>query len=180
MLTDTFQKISAHDHSGSGNGAQLGAASFTDNAINDLKMRLRNNEYFRSRNAAGTGDVNILRIGSDGRLELNSFQHHIESFSLVNNQAVVANVTGLTLNSNKAKKAVIEYMIFRDGTTDVYQNGELEVAYTGSDWDMSHIFSGNAGVSLSITSLGQVQYTSSDLTGHVSSTIYFLVKSLGV
>lgn len=70
LLSDTFQKISEHDHSGGGNGAQLGAGSIADDSIDDRKIRLRNNEYLRARNNAGTADVDILKINLSDNLEL--------------------------------------------------------------------------------------------------------------
>lgn len=180
MLTDTFQKISAHDHSGGGNGAPIGTGSLADNAITDLKMRLRNNQYLRSRNNAGNGDVNILKIGTDDKLQIMGYQHSAEEFELQNNQAVAADVTGLLLDPAKVKTATLEYGIFRDATTDLTEDGEVSFTYNGTSWEMSREFSGNAGITLTITNAGQVQYTSSNLSGHVESTLYFLIRTLGV
>lgn len=180
MLSDTFQKISAHDHTGGGNGALIGAGALADDSINDLKLRLRNNEAFRARNFANSADVSILKLGTDDRVELNSFLHFTKSASLANNQAVVANITDLTLDTAKTTSAIIEYGILRQGTGNIAESGDLCVVYNGSSWELSRQHTGNAFIEITITGGGQFQYTSSDLAGHTDSTMYFNIKSLGV
>jgi hypothetical protein len=62
MRTDTFLKIAQHDHSGSGNGSQLGTGSILADAITGAKIRLDNDEFLKSRNAADSANVNILKV----------------------------------------------------------------------------------------------------------------------
>lgn len=62
MRTDTFLKIAQHDHSGSGNGSQLGTGSILADAITGAKIRLDNDEFLKARNAADSANVNILKV----------------------------------------------------------------------------------------------------------------------
>ena len=63
-------KIVEHDHSGNGKGAPLGINSFADNIINDVKIRLRNDQFLRSRNSTNTGDVNLIKATSGNFVQL--------------------------------------------------------------------------------------------------------------
>lgn len=50
--------------------SQLKTKYIEDNAVNDLKMRLRNNLALRGRNAADTADVEILKVTSSDIIQL--------------------------------------------------------------------------------------------------------------
>ena len=67
MENDTYKKISAHDHSGSGNGVQLTGSALAANAVGGAKFRLENNTALRARNAAGLGDVNLFLLDASDR-----------------------------------------------------------------------------------------------------------------
>ena len=71
MRTDTFVKIAEHDHSGSGNGTQLGTGSIAADAITGAKIRLDNDEYLRSRNFANSADINMIKIDTADKLVVN-------------------------------------------------------------------------------------------------------------
>lgn len=61
------EKISAHDHTGGGNGNKISSDALEDNIIDEDTLRISNNAYIRARNNAGSGDVNILKVTtSDG------------------------------------------------------------------------------------------------------------------
>lgn len=64
-----FQKIAEHDHT-PGKGALITANAIAADALNDSKIKLRNNQWLRARNAADSADVNILRVNSSNNLEL--------------------------------------------------------------------------------------------------------------
>lgn len=59
-----FDRVSVHDHTGSGKGRQLGAASILADAIGATKILLENNEYLR---AVGG---NLLKLNPTGALEI--------------------------------------------------------------------------------------------------------------
>lgn len=70
IKTLCFQKISEHDHTGGGKGALITANAIAADALNDTKIRLRNNQWLRARNAADSADVNILKVNASNNLEL--------------------------------------------------------------------------------------------------------------
>lgn len=91
-------------------------------------------------------------------------------FDLVNNQAGAADVTGLAFDLQYTSGVVIDYLIQRTtSTTELIQLGRLRAVYrpktlTWSIYDPSP--SGDAGgIVFSITSTGQVQYTSTNVGG---------------
>lgn len=65
----SLTRISAHDHSGGGNGVQFTSSAFAANAIPGTKIRLANAEYLRGRNAGNTADVNLVRVTSGDQPE---------------------------------------------------------------------------------------------------------------
>ena len=104
LKTDTFQKIAEHDHTGSGKGNQLGQGSILANAINGTKIRLSNNEYLRARDNADSTDINILKINTSDKLEVEA---QIVKLNLANdthltarNNADDADVSILKLNTS--------------------------------------------------------------------------------
>lgn len=64
MYNDTFKKISAHDHTGSGKGLQLGASALQANAITFAKMQQITTDRLLGRDTAGTGSIEQLTVGN--------------------------------------------------------------------------------------------------------------------
>lgn len=183
IRTQCFQKISEHDHSGSGKGVQIGTSGFADNSINDIKLRLRNDQFLRARNNANDADVNIFKINASDLLEFADVEILLpdlkanKSFSFTNNQSSAADVTGVLLDSSSERSAVLHYEIFRDGTAGLYESGTLTAHYNGTDWDHTITRVGDAGLTFSLTSGGQLQYTSTDNAGSSAETLtYQLLK----
>jgi hypothetical protein len=56
--------ISAHDHTGGGKGLQIATAAIATNAVTDTKIRLANNAALRARNAAGSADVDLIKVNT--------------------------------------------------------------------------------------------------------------------
>jgi len=96
------------------------------------------------------------------------------SFSAANNQASPANVTGLAFANATVRsfKALVSVTI--DATSDLFEAFELMAVQKGATWDMTISSVGDdSGVVFSITNSGQIQYTSTNITGFVSNTIKF-------
>lgn len=72
FLDEFATSISAHDHTGSPNGLPIGTNALSANAVNDTKIRLRNDQYLRGRNAAGSGDVDIIKVNASDEIEFPS------------------------------------------------------------------------------------------------------------
>jgi hypothetical protein len=91
------------------------------------------------------------------------------TFTIANNTAVAANVTGLVFSSASYKSAVIYCEVRRKtSTNELISNGMLRVYYRDltSTWELLDELGGDDdGVVFSITSAGQVQYTSSNVSG---------------
>ena len=87
LQTQTFLKISQHDHSGSGNGAQLGAGSIVNDAITGAKIRLANDEYLRARNNADSANLNLLKANTSDKLV---FGIDVATLNLTNNTYLTA------------------------------------------------------------------------------------------
>jgi hypothetical protein len=96
------------------------------------------------------------------------------SFSIANNQASVANITGLLFPNSSVRSFTAKLSVLINATTSLYETFELEGIQTASNWSMSIASQGdNSGITLSITSSGQVQYQSSNYSGFVSGIIKF-------
>jgi hypothetical protein len=62
--------ISGHDHTGGGKGAQINTSGLAADSVTGAKLRLDNAQYLRARNAAGSADVNLLRLDAGDLLDL--------------------------------------------------------------------------------------------------------------
>jgi hypothetical protein len=87
MKTSTFLKIAQHDHSGSGNGAQLGTGSIIADAITGAKVRLDNDEYLRARNNADSANLSLLKANTSDKIV---FGTDIADINLTNNTYLTA------------------------------------------------------------------------------------------
>jgi len=90
-------------------------------------------------------------------------------FTIVDNQTSAADVTGLSFDSSNETGAKVFYRLKRrDDTQNSYEIGTLWLVYDADDttWrlSMDSRFD-DAGVSFSVTTAGQVQYTSSSYGG---------------
>jgi hypothetical protein len=68
LRTQTFLKIAEHQHTGAGDGSQLGTGSILADAITGAKIRLDNDEYLKARNAADSANINILKVDTNDDL----------------------------------------------------------------------------------------------------------------
>jgi DNA-directed RNA polymerase subunit F len=90
------------------------------------------------------------------------------SVSLANNVSTPTDVTGFVFDPAVTGFNVIA-KISVNATASLFQTLELSGTNTGSNWYMSVEYEGDAtGVQLSITSSGQIQYTSPNFPGFVS------------
>ena len=110
------------------------------------------------------------------------------SFTIANNQAAAASITGLLIDGVSTRGFILEYSIYRQTDTALSalaQLGQLRAVYNSqsSTWFMSDDYSGqNSGVTLTIQPSGQIQYTSSNIAGanYVGTMKYAIRKSFGV
>lgn len=87
------------------------------------------------------------------------------SFSIANNTGP-SNVTGLLFDKTVSRSFRVDFQIYRSATAKQYERGVLLGITDGTDWYISSVGSvGDAGVVFTITSAGQVQYTSDNMSG---------------
>ncbi len=110
------------------------------------------------------------------------------AFTLANNQSSAADVTGLLFDGTLTQSFVVEYFIYRKttstGATELSSRGMMIGAYSpvAATWEMSvGPQVGDAGITFSITAAGQVQYSSTNITGTASvSKMTSFKRTLGV
>lgn len=114
-----------------------------------------------------------------------------KSFTLANNQASAADITGLIFSPSTYRGFKIEYSIYRETSTvgsGAAQIGQLRGIYNTklAEWYLSEDFSGNSsGIEFSITSGGQIQYTSSNFDAingspsYIGTLKYNIMKTFG-
>jgi hypothetical protein len=93
------------------------------------------------------------------------------SFSAVNNQTSPANITGLVYSSGCFEVNILATLIATTNLTEFFK--VIGVKKGDSTWDMAVISQAGdiSGVTLSITSGGQIQYTSANSAGFTSLTL---------
>jgi hypothetical protein len=113
------------------------------------------------------GDIDSLPTASAG--DINE-----TSFSLANNQAVAADVTGFAFAAATVRSFSALVSVEIDATADLYEQFTLQGINKAGSFNMSVDSVGDSsGVVFSITSAGQVQYTSGNAAGFVSGAIKF-------
>lgn len=96
------------------------------------------------------------------------------SFSGANNQAAAADVTGFAFANGTVRSFSAHVSILVDATADLYETYQIEGIQKAAGWDISQSSTGDdSNVNFSITSAGQIQYTSDNYAGFVSLTIKF-------
>ncbi len=100
-------------------------------------------------------------------------------FTGANNQAAAADVTGLLFSPATVRSFVAEVQVVIDATTKLYETFTLKGIQRESDFVMTSLSVGDdSGVDFTITSLGQVQYTSGNNSGFVSLTMKFYTSTM--
>lgn len=126
-----------------------------DNSASALKSMTRSN-FLSGFPLASAGDINET------------------SFSAANNQASPANVTGFAFANATVRSFSAHVSVSIDATSDLFETFDLQGVQKGSSWDLSVQSTGDeSGIEFSITTAGQIQYTSSNVSGFVSNTIKF-------
>jgi hypothetical protein len=105
------------------------------------------------------------------------------SFNLANNQSSASDVTGMVFNGASIRSLEISYSIYRNtSSSELMERGTLLLAYkpVADTWSIVNTFAfDDAGITFTITNAGQVQYTSSNMsgTGYVGNVKYKIVSS---
>lgn len=107
----------------------------------------------------------------------------LSTANLVNNQTTPAALGNLTFNTGQVLGIQVDFFIRRtynpgSGEITITENGIMLANYDGTNWKMSVESVGDTGVDLVISAAGVVQYTSTNLVGHISSIIRYKAKTI--
>jgi Protein of unknown function (DUF1565) len=103
-----------------------------------------------------------------------------QSFAAANNQAAVADVVGLVFDAT-VRSVKVHLSVYVDATGDLCEVFELMIARRGAVWLLTSSATGDtSGLAFTITAAGQVQYTSTNEAGWVSTDLRFVSKVTGV
>lgn len=97
-------------------------------------------------------------------------------FNVANNQVAAANVTGLIIDPTKIRSFELDIQVYRNttgaGATEVAERMKIYGVFStvAGTWEITQAGVGNSGVTISITNAGQIQYTSSNITGTAASS----------
>lgn len=104
------------------------------------------------------------------------------SFNIANNTTSATNVTGLLFSTTTVRGAVIDYAVYRNtNSNELAEFGQLTIVYksVAATWEIAQFNVGSSGVTLTITSAGQFQYTSTNMSGTgYSGVMHFRAKVL--
>lgn len=96
------------------------------------------------------------------------------TFSITNNQSSAANVTLFAFANATVRAFEALVTVEIDATSDLFESFKLHGVNTGSSWYMSQTSVGqDSGIILTITNAGQIQYTSTNVSGFSSGTMRF-------
>jgi hypothetical protein len=96
------------------------------------------------------------------------------SFSASNNQSAAANVTGFVFSNAGVRSFQALVSVAIDATGDLNEEFVLNGIQKASSWEMTAMSRGDdSGVVFSITTGGQVQYTSTNVSGFTANAVKF-------
>lgn len=97
------------------------------------------------------------------------------------NISVAADIVNAAFDSSATRSFQFIFEITRtDGAVTIAETGRMDGVFNGTEWDYNVNRVGDAGVVLSIDTLGQLQYTSSNLGGTYSGSIRFFANAISV
>lgn len=97
--------------------------------------------------------------------------------SINNNQSTFTNIPGFAFDTSEVISINAEYIVNRSTTSPsqvLTESGTIQGNYNGTSWRISRSFDGDADIEFDITSGGQVQYKTANLSGsgYVGSIIF--------
>ena len=96
------------------------------------------------------------------------------SYSITNSQTSAHNITGFAFDNAIVRSFEAEVSVKIDADADLFEKLSISGIQKGSDWEIAvRSLGDSSGVVFSITSAGQLQYTSLNYTGFVSGIIKF-------
>lgn len=105
------------------------------------------------------------------------------AFIIGNNVASFTNITPMIFNTSTVRAVEVDFSIYRTSSTEeLVESGTMTLTYknTANEWGVSMTSSGDdAGVTFNVTNAGQVQYTSTNVSGtSYSGVLRFRAKTI--
>jgi hypothetical protein len=106
-----------------------------------------------------------------------------QSFAIANNQSSPANITGFQITGGSIRSVEVSYSVYRNtSTTELLERGTILLGYkpVAGTWSIANTFAfDDAGITFTVTAGGQVQYTSTNMsgTGYTGNIKYTVVAS---
>lgn len=133
-----------------------------------------NVKYYGTNGSGVKGFHDVPAVGSAGDIQETSF-------AAANNQVTPVNVTGLAFANGVVRSFEAQVSVVLVATSNAYEVFKLSGIQKAASWDMSITSTGDeSGVVFSISSSGQVQYTSQNSAGFDTNTIKFRALTLGI
>jgi len=147
--------------------ARIIPANFTPSNYNPLQVGTEGSDKVSSHLNGIDAVLGNIPVNSDGDI--------LEtSFIMSNNVGTPTNITGLAFSNSVVRAFDAMISIEIDATADLFEVINLRGIQKSSSWVMSQTATGDqSGVTLSITSTGQIQYVSDNYVGYVSGKIKF-------
>lgn len=178
FLNNFAAKISTHDHTGGGRGAQLGSGAFADASINEDKILLNNNTALKWRDSSLVSQE-VIKLNAEDLLEIlypikNDQTISAKSVSLINNT-----LDQVVLELGTSESLEIEYKVKREGTEDKEEKGKLLINKIDGVYQYSKEFMGDiSGYSFKLVG-SQLLVDVNDNLGSTSETIFLHSIKLG-
>ena len=106
----------------------------------------------------------------------------LSTATISNNVIVPTSIPGFSFSTASVRAIESTYLVERFTSSPVQkfvESGTIIGNYDGSSWTIASNFVGDAGITFSISASGQMQYTSSNITGSgYVSTIKFSAKTI--
>jgi hypothetical protein len=120
-------------------------------------------------------------LATIGPYDISPQSYDISSFNPASNQSIL----GLSFSTAAVRGAFIRYTVYRStNTTTLAECGLMQIVYNptnpvGHLWEVTREYAGDAQVTFNITDLGQVQMSSTTLSGTgYTAKITFAAQSL--
>jgi hypothetical protein len=101
-------------------------------------------------------------------------------FELSNNVTTPTNISALNFDITQVRSAVIEYSIYRTSDSqELSECGTMLITYKSiaGTWEVARYGVGDAGVEITITSVGQAQYKSTDIGTNPTGLLTFKARA---
>lgn len=122
--------------------AQIKSKFIEANAVDDTKIKLRNNNNLKARNAADNADVNILKVNASDRIEFASVPQASGAPATGNdlvNKTYADSLSGAVASVNGATGVVVlDTDDISEGSTNKYQKTWAKASFTLNGTDITN------------------------------------------